>query len=190
MVQEVDVLIVGSGSAGLCAATYLARCGIQSFKILEKRSGPMAMGQADGVQCRTVEIYESIGLSEDNLRQAFHVLEVTFWSSDDSPEVEGRRAIRRTGRTADTMPGLSHQPHIILNQAKMNGLLIDAMRRFGGEEVEYGWEVKGLEIDKSSAEDLNSHCVSVTAESSGKRETFKARYVLVSWSQLQSGAKF
>ncbi|KAI8210083.1 FAD-dependent monooxygenase terD [Colletotrichum sp. SAR 10_76] len=55
--EEVDVLICGSGSAGLCAAVWLARCGVK-FKILERREGPLQQGQADGVQCRTARINE------------------------------------------------------------------------------------------------------------------------------------
>jgi phenol 2-monooxygenase len=133
-VQYVDVVICGSGSAGLCAATLLARQGI-CCKILEKNSGPMELGQADGVQCRTVEVFESLGLETELLHKAYHVLEVAFWSSD----AEGR--LVRTGRTADTMPGLSHQPHVILNQAVVNGILLDDMKR-NGQLVEYNHEVK------------------------------------------------
>lgn len=59
MIEKVDVLICGSGSAGLCAATWLARHGIRC-KVLERRDSPLALGQADGVQCRTVEIFESL----------------------------------------------------------------------------------------------------------------------------------
>ena len=81
MVEKVDILICGSGSAGLCAATWLARCGIKC-KVLERRDGPMTMGQADGVQCRTVEIFESFGIGEGLLREAYHVLEVVFWADE------------------------------------------------------------------------------------------------------------
>ncbi|KIV91191.1 hypothetical protein PV10_05755 [Exophiala mesophila] len=172
MVQHVDVLICGSGSAGLAAATWLAICGIKSVKILERRSGPMTMGQADGVQCRTVEIFESFGLAEDLLREAYHVLEVAFWSSD------GKGGLRRTSRTADTQPGLSHQPHVILNQARINALLLDHMKKNGGEEVEYGYTVKHVEVDPTLVDDPSAYAVTVLAEKDGTEETFKAKYVL------------
>lgn len=57
MAHEVDVLIVGSGSAGLAAANWLTRFNV-NVRILEKRDGPLEMGQADGVQCRTVEVFD------------------------------------------------------------------------------------------------------------------------------------
>jgi phenol 2-monooxygenase len=174
MVEYVDVLICGSGSAGLCAGLWLSIYGIGSVKILERRSGPMTMGQADGVQCRTVEVFESFGLSEELLREAYHVLEVAFWSPD------GKGGLRRTSRIADTQPGLSHQPHVILNQARINGLLLEAMRRTNGQEVEYGYTVKSVQVDSTSTDDPDLYCNTVVAEKGGKEEVFKAKYVLVS----------
>lgn len=171
--QRVDVLICGSGSAGITAALWLARhrC---SFKILDKRSGPMEMGQADGVQCRTVEIFESFSVSEEMLREAFHVIEVAFWASD------GAGKLRRDRTTGDTAPGLTHMPHVILNQARVNGLLLDQMKKASGQDVDYGWDVKGVEVDSEKAADPEAYPVKVTAEKDGKEVVFEAKYVLVS----------
>ncbi|KAJ5645721.1 hypothetical protein N7507_011732 [Penicillium longicatenatum] len=167
--DKFDVIICGSGSAGLCAATWLARYGIRC-KILERRDGPMKMGQADGVQCRTVEIFESFGVGEELLREAYHVLEVNFWADDGS-------GIKRTGRTADTQPGLSHQPHVILNQARINGLLIELMQKYNDQQIDYGYNVTDVKVDGTSA-DSDAHPVTVTAERDGKLEQFAAKYVL------------
>ncbi|KAK5014002.1 hypothetical protein LTR39_003371 [Cryomyces antarcticus] len=172
MVQQVDVLICGSGSAGLCAAAWLARTGI-NCKILEKSSGPMQLGQADGVQCRTVEVFESFGLAEDLLKAAYHVLEVVFWSSD----AEGN--LVRTNRTADTMPGLSHQPHVILNQAHINGFLLDDMHRSNGQRVDYDYSVKSVQVDSTAAAQTDAYPVTVTTEKDGVEEVFNAKYVLL-----------
>ncbi|RAL12949.1 putative phenol 2-monooxygenase [Aspergillus homomorphus CBS 101889] len=166
---KVDVLISGSGSAGLCAATWLARYGLRC-KVLERREGPMTMGQADGVQCRTVEIFESFGIGDALLREAYHVLEVVFWAEED----EG--VIRRTGRTADTLPGLSHQPHIILNQARINMLMIEAMREFNAQEIDYGYTVLGVDVEGDA--DADAYPIKVMAEKEGKVERFEAKYLL------------
>ncbi|KAF9630473.1 hypothetical protein BFW01_g1035 [Lasiodiplodia theobromae] len=170
MLHEYDVVICGAGSAGLCAAAWLSRCGI-SFRLLEKRSGPLKVGQADGVQCRTVEIFESFGLSEDLMREAYHVLEVSFWESVSD-------GIARKRRTVDTPKGLSHMPHVILNQARVNELMVEDVRRFGGPEIEYGYEVQSVHVDDQLASDPNAHCVSVFAVKDGVRQEFKAKYVL------------
>ncbi|KAK0642729.1 FAD-dependent monooxygenase terD [Lasiodiplodia hormozganensis] len=178
MVQHTDVLICGAGSAGLCAATWLARYGVP-FKLLERRGGPLQTGQADGVQCRTVEVFESFGIADALLREAYHVLEVTFWAPREEEGGEGG-GIVRTRITPDTQPGLSHLPHVILNQARVNGLLIGAMRGFGGPEIEYGWEVKGVEVDEEAAvvADPEAYAVKVVAEKDGVQEEFRAKYAL------------
>lgn len=174
MVRRTPVLIVGSGSAGIFAAVWLARYNIP-FTLVEKRSGPMEIGQADGVQCRTVEIYESFGLSEEVLREAYHILEVCFWGEGSHGGIE------RKSRAMDTQNGLSHMPHVILNQAKMNGLMLGELERLGrGGDVEYGWDVKGLEVDAAKVDDPDAYCCKVVAERNGNEEIFEAKYVLVS----------
>jgi len=171
--QHVDVFICGSGSAGICAATWLARYGI-SCKIVDWRPGPLEVGQADGVQCRTVEVFDSFGVAEELLREAYHVLEVTFWSDD------GKGGILRASRSPDRDEGVSHMPHVILNQARVNGLLLDAMRRFNGQKVEYDYTVKGVSVDSEAASDPNAYCVTVNTTRHGREEVFKAKYALVS----------
>jgi phenol 2-monooxygenase len=180
---KTDVLIVGSGSAGIFAATWLAIYGIP-FTIIERRSGPLEIGQADGVQCRTVEIYESFGLSEELLREAYHIYEVCFWGLDENGN------LKRKSRAVDTKPGLSHLPHVILNQARMNGLMLGKMERIlkekgmweegGANGIEYGWTVSDFQVDESQAKDTDAYCVRVTAEKEGKEEAWEAKYVLVS----------
>lgn len=179
---KTDVLIAGSGSAGIFAATWLAIYNIP-FTILEQRSGPLAIGQADGVQCRTVEIYESFGLSEDLLREAYHILEVCFWGTDD----DANAGIKRKSRSIDTEKGLSHLPHVILNQARMNGLMLDKMasilKEKGAEDkgvIEYGWTTKNVEVDEKRKADPDAYPCKVTAEKDGKKEVWEAKYVLVS----------
>ncbi|KAF2873777.1 FAD binding domain-containing protein [Massariosphaeria phaeospora] len=173
MPKKVEVLICGSGSAGILAGTWLARYNIPCT-ILERRPGPMEIGQADGVQCRTVEIYDSFGLAEEVLREAYHILEVAFWGHD------GKGGIERKSRTVDTEKGLSHMPHVILNQARMNGLMLGAMEKSSGgkQGVEYGYEVKSVEVNEQRARDPEAYCVRVVAEKDGVEEVFLAKYVL------------
>lgn len=167
--ETVDVLICGSGSAGLCAAVWLARFGIP-YKILERRDGPLKIGQADGVQTRTVEIFDSFGIAEDLLKEAYHVLEVAFWAPDD-------KGIRRTRYAPDKETEISHQPHVILNQARLNALM---MSQLGVKPpVEYETEVKGVEVDEIEAKNPDAYAVKVTAVKDGVEKRYKAKYVLV-----------
>ncbi|KAI9735467.1 MAG: hypothetical protein M1818_006473 [Claussenomyces sp. TS43310] len=172
MSPKCDVFICGSGSAGLAAATWLARCGIRC-KIVDSRSGPLDVGQADGVQARSVEIFESFGMVEDLLREAYHNIEVAFWNSDPA-----KGGIVRKRSAYATEPGLSHLPRVIMNQARFNGMWLEAMKRFNGQEVDYGYKVLKVKVDEEKAKDSEAHPVTIVTEKDGKEELFEAKYAL------------
>lgn len=174
MAQKVDVFICGSGSAGLAAAMWLARYGIQC-KIVDSRPGPLEIGQADGVQCRSVEIFESFGLVEELLREAYHNVEVAFWN----PNGKGGGVVRTRSAPA-TLPGLSHLPRVLLNQARFHSMMLGAMKRFNEQEVDYGYKVLEVRVDEGKANDADAYPVTVVTEKDGKEEAFVAKYALVS----------
>lgn len=176
---QTDVLICGSGSAGLTAALWLAKYGVP-FRVLERRDGPLVKGQADGVQCRTVEIFESFGLSDQLLRESYHVLELAFWAPDqETPLSDGEKGgIKWSHYAPDTEPGLSHQPHVILNQARINEMITTEMLRCGGAEIDYGYDVKTVHIDSNTAGHPESYPVTVTALKDGVEQVFRAKYTL------------
>lgn len=132
------------------------------------------MGQADGAQVRTVEIFESFGIVDELLREGCHNVEVAFWNPDGK---EG--GVMRTRSSAATHPGLSHLPRVILSQAKVNGMLLEAMKRFNGQEVDYGYKVLEVKVDEEKADDADAYPVTIVTEKAGKEEIFEAKYALV-----------
>jgi 2-polyprenyl-6-methoxyphenol hydroxylase-like FAD-dependent oxidoreductase len=122
--EEVDVLIVGCGPAGLTLAAQLAAFPDIRTRIVEQKSGPLLLGQADGVACRTMEMFEAFGFSEQVMKEAYWVNETSFWKPDDNE----RANIIRSGRIQDVEDGLSEFPHVILNQARVHEFYLDVMR--------------------------------------------------------------
>lgn len=174
---EVDVLIVGCGPAGLTLAAQLSAFPEIKTRIVEQKSGPLELGQADGIACRTMEMFQAFGFAERILREAYWVNETTFWKPD--PADRGR--IVRSGRIQDVEDGLSEFPHVILNQARVHDFYLEVMRNSPSRlEPNYNRRLAGLTIDPSGASTLP---VTVTLErvdraSKGKTETVKARYVV------------
>jgi phenol 2-monooxygenase (NADPH) len=80
--EEVDVLIVGCGPAGLTLAAQLSAFPEIKTCIVEQKSGRMQLGQADGIACRTMEMFHAFGFSERVVKEACWINETTFWKPD------------------------------------------------------------------------------------------------------------
>jgi 2-polyprenyl-6-methoxyphenol hydroxylase-like FAD-dependent oxidoreductase len=65
---KTDVVVVGAGPTGLSLACQFVRYGVD-FVILEKNEGITPYSKAIGVQARTLEIFEQIGLAQRAVEQ-------------------------------------------------------------------------------------------------------------------------
>ncbi len=181
---EVDILIVGSGPTGLTLATQLAAFPDIKVALVEQKPGPLTLGQADGIACRSVEMFEAFGFSERVLKEGYWVNETTFWKPSDTQ----RENIVRSGRIQDTEDGLSEFPHVILNQARIHDFLLDSMRHSPSRrEPFYSRRLVDLTIDTSAAFEGAARNVThpviaklerIDADHEGQFETIKARYVV------------
>jgi 2-polyprenyl-6-methoxyphenol hydroxylase-like FAD-dependent oxidoreductase len=185
--DEVDVLIVGCAPAGLTLAAQLASFPDIKTLIVEQKAGPLLLGQADGVACRTMEMFEAFGFSERVLKEAYWVNETSFWKPD-----EKRRAdIVRSNRVQDTEDGLSEFPHVILNQARVHEFYLDVMRNAPTRlEPDYSRRLLDLSVIPTSRDGgqdgengASAHPVTVRLERldpphQGQVEAVKARFVV------------
>lgn len=169
--SDVDVLIVGSGPAGLTLAAQFAQHPAIETRVVEARTGPLTRGQADGIAVRSVEMFDAFGFSHKILREAYWVNETTFWS----PDPDDRRNIMRTGLIRDTPDGTSEFPHLIVNQARIHDYYLEVMAnspsRLG---VDYGYRCVDVDID-----DAGERPVRVSlARPDGSTKEVRAKYVV------------
>lgn len=170
--DAVDVLIVGSGPAGALLAAQLSSFAGISTRLIERRKGALEVGQADGIACRTVEMFEAFGMGDQLCREAYWVNETVFWR----PSPNDRSKIARTGRIDDTEDGLSEFPHVIVNQARLMEYLLDYARRSPSRlEADYGLEFVTLQVESEG-----EHPVVVTLRNveTGALTTLRAKYVV------------
>ena len=150
--DEVDVLIVGSGPAGIAAHAQLAMFPGVVTRIVERRDGRLELGQADGIQARSVETFQAFGFAPQIIQEAYQITETAFWN----PDPENPSNIVRTGFTPDDETGISEFPHLIVNQARVIDYFAEYARRAPARgDVDYGWEFVGLEVTGEGEHPVN-----------------------------------
>lgn len=173
--DQVDVLIVGGGPAGMIAAAQLAQFPGVVTRLVERRGGRLVLGQADGIQARSVETFQAFGFAERIIAEAFWLTEMMFWKPDPA---EPSRIVR-SARTVDDPTGVSEFPHLIVNQARVLDYFAEfAANSPGRLAPDFGLEFVTLRIDEEG-----EHPVTVVLRHSdgdriGQERVVRAKYVI------------
>ncbi|GAB4272470.1 MAG: FAD-binding monooxygenase [Pararhodobacter sp.] len=173
--EKVDVLIVGSGPAGLCLAAQLAQFPEIETMIIEASPCNIVKGKADGINTRTMEMFQAFGFADKVKRESYWVNQTTFWSPDPANPAH----IKRIGRVQDVADDSSEMPHVLINQARLHQLFLDVMKNAPARlEVDYNLALKDLTVDPTT----DDHPVTVTLEDTGvnwgETTTIRANYVV------------
>ena len=131
-----DVLVVGAGPSGLMAAVCLAKLGVDVL-IVDGKEGPTRESRALGVQARSMELYDQLGLVDRVLAERAPAPAVVPGA--------GRRAF---GRVEFTGLGAGVSPYTeitVFEQSRNERLLVDALGDLG-REVRWGHALEQLEV--------------------------------------------
>ena len=167
----VDVLIVGTGPAGMITAAQLSQFPGVTTRIIDRREGRLEIGQADGIQARSVETFQAFGFAERIIAEAYRITEMAFWKPD--PGDPSR--IIRSARTIDDPTGISEFPHLLVNQARVLDYFAEVAANSQTRLTpDYGIEFRSLTI-----EDSGEYPVTVTLiDADGDEREVYAKYVV------------
>ena len=170
--DAVAVLIIGCGPAGLTLATQLSAFTDISVRIIERKPGPLEFGQADGIACRSVEMFEAFGFAERVIKEGYHVNEVSFWR----PGSDGS-SLERADRIQDVEDDLSEMPHIILSQARIHDFYLETMAKSPKRlSPDYNRELVALARDEGH--DFPIEAIIANVDHPKDTYTVRAKYVV------------
>ncbi|HYG79322.1 MAG TPA: FAD-dependent monooxygenase [Pyrinomonadaceae bacterium] len=136
---KTDVIIVGAGPTGLSLACQLARYGVD-FVLVEKNEGVTRFSKAIGVQARTLEIYEQMGLAQKAVERGAIAGRVRLLAGG---EVRGEMRLSDFGRDLTPYPYM-----LLLEQSKNEELLYEYLRG-RGKDVLWKTELEGFSQDEA-----------------------------------------
>ncbi|QHK20759.1 3-hydroxybenzoate 4-monooxygenase [Pseudarthrobacter psychrotolerans] len=172
--DEVDVLIVGTGPAGMLAAAQLSRFPGVTTRIVERRPGRLVIGQADGIQARSVETFQAFGFAERIIAEAYRITEMAFWK----PDPADHSRIARAARTPDDPTGISEFPHLIVNQARVLDYFAEYMANAPARmSPDYGYGFRSLEIGDGDYP-VTVRLVHTAGASEDQERVVRAKYVV------------
>lgn len=159
--MKTDVIIIGAGPTGLHLACQLARFGID-FVILDPKKGITPYSKAIGVQARTLEIFEQIGLAHMAVEQG---------------TIAGKGRLLIGGKVRGELDfsnigeGLSPFPFVLmLEQSKNEQLLYDYLRHHHKDVL---WET---ELESFSQDAAGVAAQARSAD--GTSQVIEARYLV------------
>lgn len=134
-----DVLICGAGAAGLTLAIDLARRGTR-FQIIEKMAGPFHGSRGKGIQPRSLEIFEDLGVV-DRLFAHGGLYPVSRQYGPDGAFADTLVIECRESTPTEPFPNPLMIPQF-LTEAMLRERLAEL-----GHRVQYGCELRGIEHD-------------------------------------------
>lgn len=132
--MDTDVLIVGAGPTGLMLANQLARRGVR-VEIVDRHSGPAQQSRALGVQARTLEIYQQLGIVGRALELGKRGTGATLWA-------QGKRMAHVPLGEAGS--GLTPYPFILVLGQDDNELIMGEALNALDVDVQWNTELTGL----------------------------------------------
>ena len=162
--SDTGVLIVGAGPAGLTLACELRRRGV-ACRLIDKYAEFPVTSRALGIQARTLEVFDDMGVVEPIIAQGAAVYGVTFMQGERTVATVKLRLDRRA------RPDQPYRGIVVLNQAKVEEALRSRLGALGGA-VERSRELVEFH------EEADAVVATVKDAASGAVEQVRAAYLV------------
>jgi putative polyketide hydroxylase len=168
--DDLPVLIVGAGPAGLTAAVTLARHGVASL-LVERRRDLSALPRATSLSTRTMELLRSWGLEREVRAGGVDVV-MRMWQSETLARVSEGAVLPGGFPTGAQSALVSPTAAACVPQDRLEPVLLRHLRSLGASRVQFGSEVIHT---TASADGVHAEIRDV---GTGGRRAVHARYLI------------
>lgn len=154
-----EVIIVGAGPSGLTAALQLAKHGIP-FRIFDKKKTFSENSRAVGIQARSLELFEQMGLVEDVLAKGRKAFGLDLHTENRVLQLN----LFKAGREETAYPFV-----FLLEQNETEKIFARHLNE-SGQEIEWASEITALDVRDGG--------VSVQVRAKDREETVRARWLI------------
>ena len=156
-----DVIIIGAGPTGLSLACQCIRYGID-FVVVEKNDTVTPFSKAIGVQARTLEVYDQIGLAQPAIERGTIASRVRLI---EGGELRGEMNLGNFGKD------LSQYPYMLMFEQSKNEELLYQFVRSHGRDVRWNTELETFTQDAT--------CVTAQVKTpSGESERIRGKFLV------------
>ena len=162
--RVLDVLIVGAGPTGLTLACELLRRGVRC-RIMDNADAPATTSRALGIQPRTMELFENMGIVDEIIARGGPVLGSQLYDGNHLLATIGGADVQRIANR----PDIPYPSVWVLPQSDIEAVLSALLQRLGGV-VEHSREFVAFRQD--------DHNVVATVQSATSVEEVCARWLI------------
>ncbi|KAB8261465.1 hypothetical protein BDV32DRAFT_137326 [Aspergillus pseudonomiae] len=155
MVDKVDVLIIGACPAGLTAANCFNGGKSPRVRVIDKKSGTIQRGKADGLKSISLEVLDTLGIGDAIRSESHRVEEITLWE----PDSQG--GLIRYMTVPDRVPELQKPREVTLDQGRIEHHIVAALHRHGNVEVSWKKRPIDLRVNIEAVEEPLAYPVTV-----------------------------